>query len=254
MKEGNITLDGDIQKTLDDLFDQLNWAQVQPRGDEHSRMVAYLNLPEESDETMAFLDTIHQIIGRYYTGDTYVVGNSTNVKDLSSSFVQDNVLISVLSALFVVLILLFTFQSVGLPILLIVVIQGSIWINFSVPTCKMNLCYFLGYLIVNAIQMGANIDYAIVISSHYSDLKRRMPIQQAMITALNEAFPTIFTSGTILAVAGALIGVMTTNPVIAAIGSCLGRGTVISIVLVLAVLPQILLVGAISSSNAPALP
>ena len=243
MKDGNITLEGDIQNTLDDLFDQLNWAQVQLQSDRYSRMVVYLNLPEESDETMAFLDTIHSIIGKYYSGDTYVVGNSTNVKDLSSSFVQDNVLISVLSALFVVLILLFTFKSVGLPILLIVVIQGSIWMNFSVPTLQNEPLYFLGYLIVNAIQMGANIDYAIVISSHYSDLKKEMPIQQAMITALNEAFPTIFTSGTILAVAGALIGVMTTNPVIAAIGTCLGRGTVISIVLVLAVLPQILLVG-----------
>ena len=243
MKDGNITLEGDIQNTLDDLFDQLNWAQVQLQSDRYSRMVVYLNLPEESDETMAFLDTIHAIIGKYYSGDTYVVGNSTNVKDLSSSFVQDNVLISVLSALFVVLILLFTFKSVGLPILLIVVIQGSIWINFSVPTLQNEPLYFLGYLIVNAIQMGANIDYAIVISSHYSDLKKEMPIQQAMIAALNEAFPTIFTSGTILAVAGVLIGAMTTNPVIAAIGTCLGRGTVISIVLVLAVLPQILLVG-----------
>lgn len=67
--------------------------------------------------------------------------------------------------------------------------------------------------------------------------------KEAIIAALNEAFPTIFTSGTILAVAGALIGVMTTNPVIAAIGTCLGRGTVISIVLVMAVLPQILLIG-----------
>ena len=91
--------------------------------------------------------------------------------------------------------------------------------------------------------MGANIDYAIVISSHYTDLKKEMRPKEAIIAALNEAFPTIFTSGTILAVAGALIGVMTTNPVIAAIGTCLGRGTVISIVLVMAVLPQILLIG-----------
>lgn len=243
MKDGNITLEGEMQDTLDDLFDQLNWAQVQLQSDKYSRMVVYLTLPEESDETMDFLTTMHDIIGQYYSGDYYVVGNSTNVKDLSGSFVQDNVLISILSALFVVLILLFTFQSVGLPILLILVIQGSIWINFSVPTLQNEPLYFLGYLIVNAIQMGANIDYAIVISSHYTDLKKEMPIQKAMITALNQAFPTIFTSGTILAVAGALIGVMTTNPVIAAIGTCLGRGTVISILLVLAVLPQILLVG-----------
>ena len=243
MKDGNITLDGDIQETLDDLFDQLNKAQLQLQSDKYSRMVVYLNLPEESDETMDFLDTMHALIAKYYSSDTYIVGNSTNVKDLSSSFGEDNMLISVLSALFVVIILLFTFKSAGLPVLLIVVIQGSIWINFSVPTIQHESLYFLGYLIVNSIQMGANIDYAIVISSHYSDLKKEMRPKEAIIAALNEAFPTIFTSGTILAVAGALIGVMTTNPVIAAIGTCLGRGTVISIVLVMAVLPQILLIG-----------
>ena len=243
MKDGNITLDGDIQETLDDLFEQLNKAQLQLQSDKYSRLVVYLNLPEESDETLAFLDTMHAMIAKYYSSDTYIVGNSTNVKDLSSSFGEDNMLISVLSALFVVIILLFTFKSAGLPVLLIVVIQGSIWINFSVPTIQHESLYFLGYLIVNSIQMGANIDYAIVISSHYSDLKKEMRPKEAIITALNEAFPTIFTSGTILAVAGALIGVMTTNPVIAAIGTCLGRGTVISIVLVMAVLPQILLIG-----------
>lgn len=243
MKDGNITLDGDIQETLDDLFEQLNKAQLQLQSDKYSRLVVYLNLPEESDDTMDFLDTMHAMIAKYYSSDTYIVGNSTNVKDLSSSFGEDNMLISVLSALFVVIILLFTFKSAGLPVLLIVVIQGSIWINFSVPTIQHESLYFLGYLIVNSIQMGANIDYAIVISSHYSDLKKEMRPKEAIIAALNEAFPTIFTSGTILAVAGALIGVMTTNPVIAAIGTCLGRGTVISIVLVMAVLPQILLIG-----------
>lgn len=243
MKDGNITLDGDIQETLDNLFEQLNKAQLQLQSDKYSRLVVYLNLPEESDETLAFLDTMHAMIAKYYSSDTYIVGNSTNVKDLSSSFGEDNMLISVLSALFVVIILLFTFKSAGLPVLLIVVIQGSIWINFSVPTIQHESLYFLGYLIVNSIQMGANIDYAIVISSHYSDLKKEMRPKEAIIAALNEAFPTIFTSGTILAVAGALIGVMTTNPVIAAIGTCLGRGTVISIVLVMAVLPQILLIG-----------
>ena len=243
MKDGNITLDGDIQETLDNLFEQLNKAQLQLQSDKYSRLVVYLNLPEESDETMDFLDTMHALIAKYYSSDTYIVGNSTNVKDLSSSFGEDNMLISVLSALFVVIILLFTFKSAGLPVLLIVVIQGSIWINFSVPTIQHESLYFLGYLIVNSIQMGANNDYAIVISSHYTDLKKEMRPKEAIIAALNEAFPTIFTSGTILAVAGALIGVMTTNPVIAAIGTCLGRGTVISIVLVMAVLPQILLIG-----------
>lgn len=244
MEEGNITLEGDVQDTLDDLFDQLEKAKLQLKTDDYSRLVVYLNLPEESPETFEFLDVIHKEASRYYASDSvYVVGNSTSDYDLSSSFSQDNVLISVLSALFVIVILLFTFNSAGLPVLLILVIQGSIWINFSFPYLQKAPLYFLSYLIVNSIQMGANIDYAIVISSHYKDLKLKMTPKEAIVATLDEAFPTIFTSGSILAVAGALIGVMTTNPIISAIGNCLSRGTLISIVLVMAVLPQILILG-----------
>ena len=244
MHDGNITLSGDVQDTLDDLFDQLDEAQKQLQSDDYSRMVVYLNLPEETDETFAFVNKMHDIIGKYYATDSfYVVGNTTSAMDLSSSFGEDNLLISVLSALFVILVLLFTFKSAGLPVLLIIVIQGSIWINFSVPYLQHTPLYFLGYLIVNSIQMGANIDYAIVISSHYTDLKKVMRPREAIVTALNESFPTIFTSGSILASAGILISVLTTNPVIAAIGTCLGRGTIVSILLVLFVLPQILILG-----------
>lgn len=244
MERGNITLEGEIQDTLDDLFDQLEKAKLQLKTDTHSRLVVYLNLPEESQETFDFLKILHNEAEKYYSGeDVYVVGNSTSDYDLSSSFGQDNLLVSVLSALFVIIILLFTFKSAGLPVLLILVIQGSIWINFSFPYLQSAPLYFLSYLIVNSIQMGANIDYAIVISSHYKDLKQTMHPKQAIVETLNEAFPTIFTSGSILAAAGALIGQMTTNPVISAIGVCLSRGTLISIFLVLAVLPQILVLG-----------
>ena len=243
MHDGNITLSGDVQDTLDDLFDQLDEAQKQLQSENYSRLVVYLNLPEETDETFAFVDKMHDIIGKYYTDDYYVVGNTTSAMDLSSSFGEDNLLISVLSALFVILVLLFTFKSAGLPVLLIMVIQGSIWINFSFPYLQGESLYFLGYLIVNSIQMGANIDYAIVISSHYTDLKKVVRPKEAIVTALNESFPTIFTSGSILASAGILISVLTTNPVIAAIGTCLGRGTIISMLLVLFVLPQILILG-----------
>ena len=243
MHDGNITLSGDVQDTLDDLFDQLDEAQKQLQSEDYSRLVVYLNLPEETDETFAFVDKMHDIIGKYYTDDYYVVGNTTSAMDLSSSFGEDNLLISVLSALFVILVLLFTFKSAGLPVLLIIVIQGSIWINFSFPYLQGESLYFLGYLIVNSIQMGANIDYAIVISSHYTDLKKVVRPKEAIVTALNESFPTIFTSGSILASAGILISVLTTNPVIAAIGTCLGRGTIISMLLVLLVLPQILILG-----------
>jgi len=136
-----------------------------------------------------------------------------------------------------------TFRSVALPVLLIMVIQGSVWINFSFPTIMHNNLYFLAYLIVSAIMMGANIDYAIVISNRYLQLKERMNYKDAMVEALNLAFPTVVTSGTILAAAGFAIGILSSENTVASIGICLGRGTLISMLLVLGVLPQILLLG-----------
>ena len=239
----NINLGGEDQAKLDELFSLLELAQAQLQNENYSRMVVYLNLPEEGEQTYTFLEHMRGIVGRYYEDDYYVVGNSTSSRDLSASFVNDNLLISILSALFVIIVLLFTFQSAGLPVLLIIVIQGSIWINFSFPTLLNEPLYFLGYLIVNAIMMGANIDYAIVISSHYQEKKATMPHKQAIVHTLNSAFPTVFTSGTIMASAGLLIGYLSAQPVISIMGICLGRGTIISIILVLFVLPAFLVLG-----------
>ena len=243
LESKNITLSGEMQDMMEMLFEQMEMIQQQMQAEKYTRMVVYLNLPEESDETFAFLTQIRDIMGKYYDSDYYVVGNSTSSRDLAASFAGDNLLISVLSSLLVILVLLFTFQSVGLPILLIIVIQGSIWINFSFPTVTHTPLYFLGYLIVVAIQMGANIDYAIVISSHYQDLKSRMPHKKAVVQALNESFPTVFTSGGIMASAGLLIGAKSAQPVISIMGNCLGRGTIISLILVLGVLPSVLVLG-----------
>ena len=239
----NISLTSEDQAVIDELFDSLEQAQAQLQNDRYSRMVVYLTLPEEAEETYAFLGEMRSIIGKYYENDYYVVGNSTSSRDLSTSFVTDNLMISILSAFFVILVLLFTFQSAGLPVLLIIVIQGSIWINFSFPTLTGEPLYFLGYLIVNAIMMGANIDYAIVITSHYQELKAHMPHKEAIVHALNAAFPTIFTSGTIMASSGLLIGNLSAQAVISIMGLCLGRGTIISIFLVLFVLPAYLVLG-----------
>ena len=238
-----VTLSDDLTSDINDLYDQLCDAKKQLESDNYSRMLVYLDLPEEGEETFAFLDTIDSVVKKYYPEDTYVVGDSTSDRDLSLSFSRDNIIISILSALFVIIVLLFTFNSAGLPILLILVIQGSIWINFSFPYLQQKDLYFLGYLIVTSIQMGANIDYAIVISGRYNDLKKTMPLEEAAVEALNQSFPTIITSGAILAAAGTSIGLVTTNGVISAIGICIGRGTLISIFLVMCVLPQILMIG-----------
>ena len=243
-EEGYVDLDEGQQADLDDLYEQLDNARVQMLGENYTRMLINLNLPEEGAETFAFLQTIHREAERYYDADSvYLVGDSTSDYDLSVSFARDNIMISVLSVVFVIIVLLFTFQSVGLPILLILVIQGSIWINFSFPGMAQRPIFFLSYLIVTAIQMGANIDYAIVISSWYNELKAEMSRREAIVQALNLSFPTVLTSGSILSSAGFLIAQITTEPAIVGIGECLCRGTLISMFLVMFILPQILFLG-----------
>ena len=243
-EKGYVTLDEQDEQDINDAYRQITDAKAQMVGEHYTRMVLNLNLPEEGEETFAFLKTIHRIVDPYYGADNVLlVGNSTSDYDQSVSFARDNVMISVLSVVFVVLVLVFTFTSVGLPILLILVIQGSIWINFTFPTLSHTNIFFMSYLIVTSIQMGANIDYAIVISTWYSDLKTRMSPKQALIKALDLSFPTVLTSGSILSAAGFLIGKITTEPSIVGIGQCLSRGTLISMFLVMFVLPQILVLG-----------
>jgi predicted RND superfamily exporter protein len=243
-QSGNITLDDDLEETLNDAYSQICIAKNQLVGDEYTRFVLELNVPVEGDETYDTLEKIRNVVARYYdVDDIYLVGNSTSNKDLSTSFATDNTIITVLTALFVMIILLFTFQSAGLPVLLVLTIQGSIWINFSIPYLSNEPVYFLGYLVVSAIQMGATIDYAIVITSRYMELKTYMPIREAIVETLNQAFPTIVTSGSMLVAAGFIISGVSTNAAVAAIGLALGRGTLTSIALVLFVLPQTLLIG-----------
>lgn len=243
-ESGNITLEDDLEETLTDAYSQIRIAKNQLLGEEYSRFVLELAVPAEGEETYRALEKIRDTVAKYYDrDDIYLVGNSTSNKDLKDSFSTDNSIITVLTALFVMIILLFTFQSAGLPVLLVVTIQGSIWMNFSLPYLAGESVYFLGYLVVSAIQMGATIDYAIVITSRYMELKTYMPIKEAIVETLNQAFPTIVTSGSMLVAAGFIISNVSTNAVVAAIGLALGRGTLTSIALVLLALPQTLLIG-----------
>ena len=243
-QEGYVTLDADLDDQLTSLYDTLHDAQLQLQGDDYSRFVLDLSLPAEGQETYDAMDEIRGIAAKYFGKDNVIlVGNSTSDHDLESSFASDNIVISVLTALFVMIILFFTFQSAGLPVLLVLTIQGSIWINFAVPAMRGQTIFFIAYLIVSAIQMGATIDYAIVITSRYMDLKTYMPIKEAAIEALNQAFPTIVTSGSMLVSAGFIISYVSSNAAVAAIGLALGRGTLTSILLVLLALPQTLLIG-----------
>ncbi len=110
----------------------------------------------------------------YYGDDVLLVGNATSNFDLSATFGEDNTLISILSIVFVMIVLLLTFQSAGVPFILILVIQGSVWMNFTYPTLRGTPIFFMSYLVVSSIQMGANIDYAIVITNRYMELRQKI--------------------------------------------------------------------------------
>ncbi len=225
VEEGYVTLEDDLMNTLESAYQQMNIAREQLQGEEYSRMLIYLNLPEEGEETFAFLDEMRGMARNYYEeGTVLVVGESTSQYDLCKTFSRDNTVVNVVSILAVLAVLLFTFKSAGMPVM------------------KSNL-FFMSYLIVSSIQMGANIDYAIVISGRFMELKEKMSKKDAIIETMNFAFPTIITSGSMLAIAGVLIGQMTSEAAIAGIGQCLGRGTFISIFIVMFILPQILLLG-----------
>lgn len=242
--EGYVTLDDDLMETLEDAHTQMQIALDQLQGEEYSRMLIYLTLPEEGDETFAFLDEMHEIAGKYYDiNEVLIPGEATSQYDLYKTFQRDNTVVNVVSILAVLVVLLFTFMSAGMPVLLIMVIQGVIWVNFSVPAIQQKNVFFLSAMIVSSIQMGANIDYAIVISGRFMELKDKMSKKEAIIETMNFAFPTIVTSGTMLALAGIFIGQMSSDGAVCGIGQCLGRGTILSIFTVMFVLPQILLLG-----------
>ena len=243
VEEGYVTLDEDTKKTLDDAYKLMNFAKTQLQGENYVRMLVYLNIPkDEQDRIYSFIDEMHTMAYKYYD-ECLVCGESVSEYDLKKSFSRDNLVVNIVSILAVLIVLLFTFKSAGMPVLLIAVIQGSIWINFSVPTIKHDDIFFMSYLIVSSIQMGANIDYAIVIASRYTELRNTMGKKEAIIDTMNLSFPTIVTSGPMLALAGITIGQLTSDAAIFNIGQCIGRGTLISIGITLFVLPQILLVG-----------
>ena len=241
---GLVELDDEQLDTIRDAADSIEKGRAQLESEGRSRVLVYLNSKSGYDSTYEFLDTLQETAEEYYDGEkVYLVGNLTTEYDFKKAFAVDNVTVSIISILIVLAVLLFTFKSAGMPILLILIIQGSIWINFAVPFVLDQPLFFMSYLIVSAIQMGANIDYAIVIASRFMESKEEMSMKDAVCETVNFAFPTVLTSGTILALAGILIGSMTSEATIAGIGQCIGRGTIISMILVLFVLPQILVLG-----------
>ena len=241
--EGIINLDSDKKEKMDSLRSSLMLGIDQLQGENYDRIIISTSVPVEGKTSTELVDAIRETAKQYYENSdkkVLVIGEITSARDLADTFNSDSTKINVLTILFVLVILLLTFKSVAGSVLLVFVIQGSIWINFSFPYLMNITSSFVTNMIVSAIQMGATIDYAIVIMNHYQELRDKFDKKQAMVLAVNESFPTILTSGTILTMAGFLISMRVSDVYIGHIGLAVGRGALISVILVLTVLPQII--------------
>lgn len=227
----------DLLDNYDDIKDQISDAEDQLIGTNYTRIVFNIKSEIEDKETFDLIERMTNNLKPYHPGLIFA-GDSMSSYDLNASFLTDNLLISVLTIVFVYLILMFTSSSWGLPLLQVATIQGAIFINFAVPAIEGINIFFFVYLIVSSIQMGATIDYAIVITNRYTELRSGgSDKRNAVIDTLNQSFPTIVTSGTIMIAAGYLIYFLVSDPLISTLGLALGRGTIISILCVMCVLP-----------------
>ncbi|MDE7464535.1 MAG: MMPL family transporter, partial [Clostridiales bacterium] len=228
-----------IPPELGEVKSLLTFAQSQLVGKNHSRLVFNLNAGIEDEEVFELIKTLTPAV-KAIRKDAIFAGSSMSAYDLNVSFSSDNILITILTIAFIFVILAFTFRSWGIPAILVLAIQGAIFMNFSLPVITGGNLFFFTYLIISAIQMGATIDYAILLTNRFRQLKDRYDRREAMTEAVSGAFPTVFTSGTIMCVAGFLVGALTSDPLIASIGMYIGTGTIISIVCVLLFLPALL--------------
>lgn len=210
-------------------------------GSQHSRIILTLDVPIECAESFQAVEDINAALqDGYPSGGYYTLGSSSSTADIKAVVEEDYILVNWLSIIAVAIILLVTFRSISLPVLLILVIEGSIWINMAIPYFMGNTLIFLGYMIVSSLQLGATIDYAILMTSRYLENRRTMAKRAAAQKAVCDAGVSIFTSALILCSAGLMVGLVSSLSGISELGVLIGRGAALSGIMVLIVLPQLL--------------
>lgn len=231
----------DKAETFHDMLAQVRFGIDNLRSADYSRITFTLDAGVEDEASFALIDRLYAGLGEYYE-EFYITGESVACYDMADYFEVDNMVVCLCTLGFILVILLFTFRNFSLPIILALAIQGGIWINFAIPFLAGNSVTFIGYLIITAIQMGATIDYAIVLTNRYRTTKHLYPDRYtAMAESENAVFSTIITSGSILTITGFALGIAASG-VVAQLGILLGIGTLASILIVLLILPSLLLV------------
>lgn len=206
----------------------------------YSRLVLNVNATEESKETFTLIDRLNETIDNYYE-EYHLVGSSISAYDLKGVVTLDNARVNSVAIIAIAVILLFSFHSLSLPLILLLVIETSIWMNLTYSYFVTGELSYIAYLIISSIQLGATIDYAILFTDKYIDNRNHMTAHDASIQTVKETFVSILTSASIMMIAGFVLGIRSTNVVISELGFLIGRGALISTILVILVLPGLLI-------------
>lgn len=205
------------------------------------RMLIYIRTKSESSQAFACTQELEEILTGYYPENSYLVGETPSTRDIRDTITEDNTRVNMLSLLGVFLVVMASFRSLVVPVLVIIPIEAAIFLNMAVPYLAGDTMVYMGYIIVSSIQLGATVDYAILLANNYAACRKKIPDKrEACIQALSLSCTSIFTSGTIIVLAGYIIHFISSTAAIGDLGHLIGRGGLYSMVLVLTVLPALL--------------
>ena len=208
--------------------------------DKYTRMVISVDSEYEGDATFALVEKVRNTAEKYYPGEWYLAGEGVSTYDLMDTITDDMVKVNLVAIGAVFIILLLTLHSVVLPVLLVLGIETAIWINLSIPYFTGQRIFYIAYLIISAIQLGATVDYAILLTERYKEYRQTCGKKEAITNTLSAVTVSILTSGSVLTVVGFLLGTVSTHGLLSQLGFFLGKGTLCSLAIVLFALPGML--------------
>ena len=205
----------------------------------YARIILYTSTAEEGEDAFATVQTILDTAAKHYDS-YYLAGQSATLYDMKNVVSRDTKLINLVAIIGMFMVLLITFRSLSLPLILLFTIETAIWINLSFPYFTGQPLSFIGYLILSTVQLGATVDYAILLTNAYLNNRKTLSKKDAMRVTIGENLVAILISAGILATAGFTLAFTTSNPIIGELGTLLGRGTLLSLTMVVCVLPALL--------------
>ncbi len=206
----------------------------------YTRMVLTVDASYEGDETFSLVEQVRDTAEQYYPGTWYLAGEGVSTYDLMDTVTADMVKVNLIAIAAVFLVLLLTMKSLILPIILVLSIETAIWINLSIPYFGNQSIFYIAYLIISSIQLGATVDYAILFTDRYKEMRQSYAKREAVVQTISAVSVSVLTSASVLTVVGFLLGFFSTHGLLSQLGYFLGKGTLCSLAIVLFVLPGLL--------------